>query len=129
MGLTTNVALSIPMGIIIYMLTEKLILNLIAEKGFNDKVQINFVVGFVIGLSFIVLAMTAFEEKGIFDNQPLQFAMYGAGVFMVLNSVFFSWDILDDVTKIMILSISFIGLITWSYTTSRAELKTKKSKK
>jgi len=125
MGLALNVFLSIPMGIIIYMLTEKMIISMVQDKEFNEKVQTNFVIGFVIGLAFIALAMTAFDEGGIFDNQPIQYAMYGAGVFMVLNSVFFSWAILDETTKIMILSISVIGLITYSYAQRRVKLKTK----
>ena len=120
MGYTTNVALGIPMAIIIYMLTEKIILATVDDKKFADKVQSNFVIGFVTGLTYIALAMTAFAEKGVFDNQALQFAAYGAGAFLVLNSVFFSWDILDEQTKIVILGISIAGLVTWSFTQKRA---------
>jgi hypothetical protein len=119
MGYTTNVALSIPMGIIIYMLVEKTIINTVADKEFNEKVQTNFIVGFVTGLALIALAMTAFAESGVFDNQTLQLSMYGAGGFMVLNSVFFSWDILDEQTKIMILAITITGLVLWSFTQKR----------
>ena len=129
MGYTTNVALSIPMGIIIYMLTEKTILATMSDKKFSEKVQINFVIGFVTGLAFIALAMTAFANHGVFDNQALQLAIYGAGGFLILNSVFFSWDILDERTKIMILGISITGMILWSFTQRRSQGKTNKSKK
>jgi len=127
MGYTTNVALAIPMGIIIYMLTEKTILAMVADKKFADKVQTNFVIGFVTGLAFIALAMTAFADRGVFDNQALQFAMYGAGGFLILNSVFFSWDILDEQTKIVILGISIAGLMGWSFTQKRSRGKTNKT--
>jgi uncharacterized membrane protein YgaE (UPF0421/DUF939 family) len=131
MGYTTNVALAIPMAIIIYMLTEKTILATVADKKFADKVQSNFVIGFVTGLTYIALAMTAFAQQGVFDNQALQLAMYGAGGFMVLNSVFFSWDILDEQTKIVILGISIAGLVVWSFTQQRSRSKKidKKNKK
>ena len=129
MGYTTNVALAIPMGIIIYMLTEKTILATVADKKFADKVQSNFVIGFVTGLAYIALAMTAFAEQGVFDNQALQLAAYGAGGFLVLNSVFFSWDVLDEQTKIVILGISIAGLVVWSFTQKRVRGKTDKKKK
>lgn len=126
MGYTTNVALSIPMGIIIYMLTEKLIINTGSEQDFDERVQSNFIVGFVTGLTFIALAMTIFAAHGQLDNQSLQYAMYGAGGFLVLNSVFFSWDLLDDSTKMMILGISISGMIIWSYTQRRGGGKARK---
>lgn len=129
MGYTTNVALSIPMAIIIYMLTEKLIISTVSEKQFDEKVQSNFIIGFITGLVFIALAMTAFADRGAFDNQSLQLSLYGAGGFMVLNSVFFSWDVLDEKTKMMILAISVTGMVLWSYTQKRFKSSKKNSKK
>ena len=129
MGYTTNVALSIPMAIIIYMLTEKLIISTVSEKQFDEKVQSNFIIGFITGLVFIALAMTAFADRGAFDNQSLQLALYGAGGFMVLNSVFFSWDVLDEKTKMMILAISVTGMVLWSYTQKTFKSSKKNSKK
>lgn len=128
MGYTTNVALSIPMGIIIYMLTEKLIIKTGIDQDFDERVQSNFIVGFLTGLVFIALAMTIFADSSHLDNQSLQYALYGAGTFMVLNSVFFSWDLLDETTKIMILGISISGMVLWSYTQKRGAKKKKKMK-
>ncbi|VBB18461.1 hypothetical protein YASMINEVIRUS_924 [Yasminevirus sp. GU-2018] len=115
MGYAVNVALSIPMAVIVYMLTEKLIISMTADNKFNDKVQKVFVMGFIIGLCFIALGMTVFAKNSNMDNQSLQLAMYIAGGFLVLNSVFFSWDDLDEGTKIVILATSIAGLIIYSY--------------
>lgn len=115
MGYAMNVALSIPMAVIIYLLTEKLIISLTSENKFSERVQKSFVFGFIIGLAFIALGMTIFDENSNMDNQSLQLAMYGAGGFLVLNSVFFSWDVLDESTKIIILGISIAGFILYSY--------------
>jgi hypothetical protein len=120
MGYAFNVAISIPMAIIIYLLTEKLIISLTVESKFNDRVQKSFVLGFIIGLVFIVLGMTMFSTESNMDNQSLQLAMYGAGGFMVLNSVFFNWDDLDEGTKIIILGISITGMILYSYNNKRS---------
>ena len=115
MGYAINVAMSIPMSIIIYMLTEKLIIKLTSDNVFHDKVQKSFVMGFVIGLVFIALAMTLFNKYSNLYNQALQLAMYGTGSLLVLNSVFFSWGDLDEGTKIIILGISMSGLVVYSY--------------
>jgi hypothetical protein len=124
MGYAINVALSVPMAIIIYMLTEKLIINLTSENKFHERVQKSFVMGFIIGLVFIALGMTAFNEHSNMDNQSLQLSLYGAGSFLVLNSVFFSWDDLDEGTKIIILGVSISGLIIYSYNNKRLYDKT-----
>lgn len=123
MGYALNVAMSIPMAIIIYMLTEKLIINLTSENKYNDRIQKSFVIGFIIGLSFIVLGMTIFSENSNMDNQTVQFAMFEAGIFLVLNSVFFNWNDLDEGTKIIILGISITGLILYSYRNKRSHEK------
>lgn len=120
MGYAVNVAISVPMAIIIYMLTEKMIISLTAENKFHERVQKSFVIGFIIGLVFIALGMTVFDNHSNMDNQSLQLALYGAGAFLVLNSVFFSWDDLDEGTKIIILGISISGLIIYSYNNKRS---------
>ena len=119
MGFAKNVALSIPIAVIICMLIEKLILSTVADQDYNEKVQTNFIVEFVIGLSLLALAVTAFAEKGIFDNQPIQLSLYGAGGFMVFNSVFLNWDVLDNSTKMMIMLISVVGLIIYAWREKR----------
>lgn len=120
MGYAINVAISIPMAIIIYMLTEKTIISLTSDSKFSDRVQNSFVMGFIIGLVFIALGMTVFSEGSNMDNQSLQLALYESGLFLVLNSVLFSWDDLDEGTKIIILTISITGLIIYSYNNRRS---------
>lgn len=120
MGYATNVLLSMPMGVIIYVLTEKLIINLTSENKYNERVQKSFVIGFIMGLVFIAIGLILFGENSNMDNQSLQLAMYGAGGFLVLNSVFFSWDDLDEGTKIIILSIAMVGMVIYSYQNRRS---------
>lgn len=120
MGYALNVALSVPMAIIIYMLTEKLIISLTAENKFNVRVQKSFVMGFIVGLVYIVIGMTIFDEQSNMDNQSMQLAFYSSGAFLILNSVFFSWDDLDEGTKIIILGISMATLVIYSYRNRRS---------
>jgi len=115
MGYANNVLISIPMAIIIYMLTEKAIINLTCDANYTERVQKSFVIGFVLGLTFIAFGMTVFDETSNIDNKALQLAMYGAGAFLILNSAVFSWSDLDESTKMIILGISIISLIVYSY--------------
>ena len=110
-----SVAISIPMAVIIFMLTEKLIINLTQDNRFSERVQKSFIFGFIIGLTLIGLGMTVFNEESNMDNQTIKLALYGAGTFLVLNSVFFNWDNLDEGTKIIILGISIAGLVIYTY--------------
>lgn len=127
MGYAINAIVSIPLAIAIYVLLEKIIQSAIADRTFDSKVQTNFVIGFVLGLTMIALGMTVFAESKALDNQVVQFAMYGAGIFFILNSAFFSWDVLDEKTKIVILGLSVTGIILWSYTNTD-RFKSKKNK-
>jgi amino acid transporter len=120
MGYGVNVALSVPMAFIIYILTEKMIINLTSESKFSERVQKSFIISFIIGLAYIAMGMTIFAENSNMDNQSLQLAMYGSGIFLVMNSVFFSWDDLDEGTKIIILGISISCLIIYSYNNRRS---------
>ena len=115
MGYATNVIISIPMAIVFYLLTEKIIINVTSDNKYNDRIQKSFIIGFIIGLFFIALGLTAFNEGSNLENQSLRLAMYEAGGFLILNSVIFSWDDLDDGTKMIILALSIVGLIIYSY--------------
>lgn len=113
-----NVLISIPMAIIFYLLTEKIITNITLENKYSDKIQKSFVIEFIVGLFFITLGLTAFNIGSNLENQSLRFAMYWAGSFLIFNSVIFNWDGLDDGSKMIILGLSIAGLIIYSYYSS-----------
>lgn len=115
MGYATNIIISIPMAIIIYLLTDKMISSFTSENKFNDRVQKNFVLGFIVGMALIALGMTVFAKGSNMENQAIQFALYLAGGFIVLNAVFFNWDSLDESTKIIVLGIGIAGLAIYTY--------------
>jgi hypothetical protein len=123
MGYAVNVALSIPTAFILYILTEKMIINLTSESKFTDRVQKSFVIGFVSGLVFIVLGMTMFNEESNMNNLSIRFALYISGVFLALNSILFSWDELDESAKIIILGFAAAGLILYSYQQQNSQKK------
>lgn len=115
MGYATNVALSIPIAFVIYILTEKLVINLTSDSKYKDRVQKSFVFGFVLGLLFIILGMTMFNEGSNMNNMSVRLAMYASGGYLALNSILFNWDDLDEGTKIVLLGVSATGLVLFSY--------------
>jgi multisubunit Na+/H+ antiporter MnhB subunit len=115
MGYAINVGLSIPMAVIIYMLTEKLILHLTCNDKFETRVQKSFIVGFILGLTYITLGLTIFNNGSNMDNYSLKLALFLSGGFMMINSVIFNWTDLDDMAKIIILCVSITGMITYTY--------------
>lgn len=115
MGYAKNVAISMPLALISYMLTEKMIVSFTEDNKFNDRVQKHFVLGFIIGMTYIALGLTVFNEGSNIHNQSIQLALYISGGFLALNSMFFSWDDMDEETKIIILGICMVGLIVYTY--------------
>jgi len=109
-----NVAISVPLSIMIYMLTEKTIMFVTAENKFNEKIQKSFVYAFIIGLLYIAISMTIFSEHSNIYNQSLQYALRGAGFFLVLNSIIINWDDLDEGTKMVLLGMSIMGLVIYT---------------
>jgi hypothetical protein len=116
MGYALNVGLSIPMAVIIYLLTEKLIIKLTGDNKFEDRIQKGFIIGFVAGLVFIFVGMTVFGHESNIANESLRYAMHGSGSFLILNSIIFNWHVLDEGTKIIILLILLSSLLLFSYT-------------
>ena len=115
MGYAINVGLSVPIGVIIYMLTEKLIINLTCDDKYNVRVQKSFVIGFILGLTYITFGLTFFNQGSNMDNYSVRLALFLSGGFMVINSVIFNWHDLDDIAKIIIMCVSISGLVTYTY--------------
>ena len=115
MGYAKDVTLSIPMAIIIYMLTEKLIINLTCNDKYDMRVQKSFVIGFVLGLTYITLGLTVFNAGSNMHNYSLKLGMILSGGFMVINSIVFNWYDLDDIAKIIVLCMSIFSLVTYTY--------------
>lgn len=118
MGYAFDVMTSIPIAIILYVLSEKIVRTNITDNRYEKMVQKNFVIMFIIGMVFILLASTLFDEKkkryGIY-NRPLQYALYLSGMMALGSSVVVNWDTLDENTKIIILMISLGGCVTMSF--------------
>jgi hypothetical protein len=120
MGYALDIALSVPLGILIYILTEKLIAGSTSDNEFNVRVQKSFVVGFIVGMGLIGLGMSVFGKTCKLNNTTIQMGLYGAGFFLVLNSTLINWELLDEGTKILMITIAISGIIVYSYQNNRS---------
>ena len=111
MGYASNVCLSIPTAIIMYLLINKLILQFILNNNYNNTQQKSFVLEFIFGLLFIIIAITVFTHI----PPAIKYTFYLTGGFMIINSGIFNWDTLDEYTKIIFLTILFSGCVIYSY--------------
>ena len=118
MGYAADVMISIPIAIIIYMLVEKLTIISIENEQFNQKIQKNQIILFIIGLALIGLAYSVFSENSKLNNRSLQYSMYLSGGFLLFNSMILNWDVMDENTKVIILVIMFSGSVVFSYRTA-----------
>jgi len=115
MGYKLDTFLSIPLAILIYTLSEKLIINMTCDNIYDERVQKSFVISFIVGFLFILLAMTIFRKGSNLYNHTINLSFYITGIFMIMNSVLFSWSDLDEGTKIIILGITLTGIVMYSY--------------
>jgi len=115
MGYGIDTFLSIPLAIILYTLIEKIIINMTSENNYGERVQKSFIISFIVGFLFILLAMTVFGKESNLYNHTINLSFYITGVFMILNCVLFSWSDLDEGTKIIILGITMMGIIMYAY--------------
>lgn len=115
MGIAYNIGFSIPIAIIIYLLSEKVITHLTYDDSLDVKIQKNFVIGFLFGLVYFLLGMTVFSEGSDIANDTLKYSFYLSGLFLIINAVIINWDILNEETKMVILGLAFVGSVVLSY--------------
>jgi len=118
MGYAFDVMTSIPIAFILYILSEKIVHTNTKDDKYDISIQKNHIIMFIIGLVFLLLANTIFDEKKKIKslyNRPLQYAMYISGILLLINSMIINWDILNENTKILILMLTLGGCIVLSF--------------
>jgi hypothetical protein len=115
MGFVGNIMMSIPLGTILYILTEKIITFTTTSNNYNDRLQNIFIMGFIIGALYIIVAMTLFNAQSNIYNQTLQLSILGCGILLLLNSVLLNWSDLNEGTKIVMLTVFATSIIIYSY--------------
>lgn len=101
----TSVIIAVPLSLLVYYFTELMINTTIEEYDYETKTQNSFIIGFIIGLFYILLASMTFSESGKMNNRPIQYTLYITGALLLANSVLLNWSTLSDPTKLFLLGI------------------------
>ena len=109
MGLASNISMSIPTSIILYLLINKLIFQFISQCRYDNIQQKGFILEFICGLALLVIAISTMA------NPVIKYSLFFTSGFMIINSGILNWNCLDELSKILFLFILFALCVSYSY--------------
>jgi hypothetical protein len=115
MGLVTDIAIGLPIGIMYNIFCHKVGEIINANFEYKEKVQRNLILTFVTGVLAIVLAITVFSEHKKFKNRAIKFGLYVGAILLLFHTLLYNWTILENDTKLFIILSALVGLIWYSY--------------
>ena len=109
-----GIILSIPIGIIYNLIISK-IGNMITDNlSCKDKIKKNLIIEIIGGIVALALAYYVFSS-GMFGNKIVKWGLIFGGVILLVYSLIYNWDEIDDYIKLFIFFISFFGITFYSY--------------
>lgn len=109
-----GILLSIPIGIIYNLIISK-IGNMITDNlPCKDKIKKNLVIEIIGGIVALALAYYVFGSK-TFDNKIVRWGLIFGGVMLLVYSLIYNWDEIDDYIKLFIFFSLFFGITFYSY--------------
>lgn len=111
----TDIILAIPIGIIFnilaYEVTDILNNNLI----YDDKIQSNLVINFMIGLLGFFLGYYIFKKNKKIKNKAIRYGLYFGSSLLIFNTLVYNWNIMTNSVKIIIFITVLTFLVFLSY--------------
>ncbi len=125
----SEILFAIPIAISFCVLIFKLVDILYKDEQCKDRYQKTATTLFIFGLVGIIISHAIFNNNNELNNRAVRFGLLGGGSLIIFYSVVKNWDLLDDITKLLIFGISFVVVIGWSYFASKNIKKLKNKKK
>jgi putative effector of murein hydrolase len=110
-----HIILSIPISILTIYLVTLATEYMTEELKYNDKIQKGFIINFIIGLLLIFLSYSLFSKYKILENNTMKYSTFISGVYFTIISILINWTELENTTKIILMTMSIIVLISYSY--------------
>jgi uncharacterized membrane protein YeaQ/YmgE (transglycosylase-associated protein family) len=104
----------------------KIVDILYKEEQCREKYQKTATTLFVLGIIGIIISQAIFNKQNSLNNQSIRFGLLGGSIVIIFYSVIKNWDLLDDITKLIIFSILFCVIIGWTFIASNNIIKIKK---
>ena len=118
MGLFFDIILAIPIGIIYNMLIHKVCDTFNNDLSYNEKMQKNLII--IFSGSLIAFFIAYFNKK----NRSLKYGLYLGALLLFFHSVIYNWYIMYNDTKIIVMSLCFLLLIWYTYSSSTVKYTT-----
>jgi hypothetical protein len=113
-----DILFAIPIAISFCILVFKTVDILYKEEQCREKYQKTATTLFVIGLVGIIISQVIFNKQNNLNNRSVRFGILSGSVIIIFYSVVRNWDLLDDITKLIIFGILFSVVIGWTYIAS-----------
>ena len=125
-----DILFAIPIAISFCILVFKTVDILYKEEQCREKYQKTATTLFVIGLVGIIISQAIFNKQNSLNNRAVRFGLLAGSAMIIFYSVVKNWDMLDDITKLIIFGILFAVVIGWTYFASNniKKIKDKKNK-
>ena len=124
-----DILFAIPIAISFCILVFKTVDILYKEEQCREKYQKTATTLFVIGLAGIIISQAIFNKQNTLNNRAVRFGLLAGSAMIIFYSVVKNWDLLDDITKLIIFGILFSVVIGWAYFASNNIKKIKEKKK
>lgn len=109
-----NILFSIPLGLLYYVLLNKLLIILLKDMSFDTRMQYTIIIMFILSLVLLIILNKIKSMKITKNNKLLIYSLYFFVFFLFINSTFVYWDLMNDYTKVLIIIIT-ISLIFYYY--------------
>ena len=119
----TNLLLAIPIGVIYNMIVHELSNVLNDKSSYKNKVQKSLLLLFGGGLFGFVVAMFMLSGE---KNSPVRYGLLLGSALLFIHSVMYNWKIMQNDTRIIIMTLTLFTLIWYSYSNEYKKPKGKK---
>jgi len=109
-----GVLLSIPIAIMYNLFISKINHMLTEDLSLREKMQRELVIGVIAGIVALIVAFTVFGNKKM-ENKIAKYGLILGGVLLLLYSVIYNWDSIENVTKLIVLFTIMVCMIGYSY--------------
>jgi hypothetical protein len=106
--------ISIPIGIIYNLIIGKFANMFTSNLEYNDKIQKKVIIELLGGIVALVIAFMVFGSN-MFENKIVKYGLILGGLILLFYSSICSWDVMNDVTKLLMLFLLMLFCMLCSY--------------
>ena len=86
-----------------------------ADVPYKLQMQRNLLLAFGSAALAFFLAQFVFNEKNMFGNRAIRYGLWIGMIILLVHVLLYNWHVLENDTKLIIMMISFVVLLLYSY--------------